>query len=114
MYLESPAGTGFSYSNTTSDYALSVDHKTEEDAYIFLINWLEKFPEYKFRDFYIAGESYAGHFVPQLAQVITDNNICGHQAKITLRGIAVCYVTPEYLSTQCLNKESVIRHNMYL
>jgi serine carboxypeptidase-like clade 2 len=32
-----------------------------EDAYSFLVNWLERFPEYKDREFYIAGESYAGN-----------------------------------------------------
>jgi carboxypeptidase C (cathepsin A) len=31
-----------------------------EDAYTFLVNWFERFPQYKYRDFYIAGESYAG------------------------------------------------------
>lgn len=31
-----------------------------EDAYTFLVNWFERFPQYKHRDFYIAGESYAG------------------------------------------------------
>ena len=31
-----------------------------EDAYTFLVNWLERFPQYKHREFYIAGESYAG------------------------------------------------------
>lgn len=31
-----------------------------EDAYIFLVNWLERFPQYKHREFYMAGESYAG------------------------------------------------------
>jgi carboxypeptidase C (cathepsin A) len=32
------------------------------DAYAFLVNWLGRFPQYKYRDFYIAGESYAGTF----------------------------------------------------
>lgn len=31
-----------------------------EDAYEFLVNWFERFPQYKHREFYIAGESYAG------------------------------------------------------
>lgn len=30
------------------------------DSYKFLVKWFEKFPQYKYRDFYIAGESYAG------------------------------------------------------
>ncbi|KAK9748330.1 hypothetical protein RND81_02G050200 [Saponaria officinalis] len=89
LYVESPAGVGFSYSNTTSDYDVSGDARTANDAYIFLLNWLQKFPEYKSRDFYIAGESYAGHFVPQLAQTILTNNLCGNFAQINLLGIAI-------------------------
>lgn len=60
LFLESPAGVGFSYTNTSSDLQTSGDKRTAEDAYVFLINWLERFPQYKYRDFYIAGESYAG------------------------------------------------------
>ncbi|CAM0907131.1 unnamed protein product [Alopecurus aequalis] len=70
LFLESPAGVGYSYSNTTADYSRSGDNRTAEDAYLFLANWMERFPEYKGREFYIAGESYAGHYVPQLAHVI--------------------------------------------
>ena len=60
IFLESPAGVGFSYSNTSSDYVRVGDERTAVDSYIFLLHWLERFPEYKGRDFYIAGESYAG------------------------------------------------------
>ncbi|CAM0907132.1 unnamed protein product [Alopecurus aequalis] len=70
LFLESPAGVGYSYSNTTADYSSSGDNRTAEDTYVFLANWMERFPEYKGRDFYITGESYAGHYVPQLAHAI--------------------------------------------
>ncbi|KAL0384184.1 UNVERIFIED_CONTAM: Serine carboxypeptidase II-3 [Sesamum radiatum] len=62
LFLESPAGVGFSYSNTSSDYVTG-DTRTAADSYTFLLNWLERFPEYKTRDFYITGESYAGHYI---------------------------------------------------
>ncbi|KAK7316632.1 hypothetical protein RJT34_00247 [Clitoria ternatea] len=88
LFLESPAGVGFSYSNTTSDYDNSGDKSTAKDAYTFLINWLERFPEYKNRDFYITGESYAGHYVPQLAYTILVNHKLNYKS-ITLKGIAI-------------------------
>ncbi|XP_065633787.1 serine carboxypeptidase-like 40 [Quercus suber] len=74
LFLESPAGVGFSYSNTTLDYSMSGDRRTAGDNYVFLLNWLRRFPEYKNRDFYVAGESYAGHYVPQLAHTILFHN----------------------------------------
>ncbi|KAJ8748720.1 hypothetical protein K2173_011269 [Erythroxylum novogranatense] len=74
LFVESPAGVGFSYSNTSSDYDNSGDRITAKDNYMFIRNWLERFPEYKDRDFYISGESYAGHYVPQLAHTILYHN----------------------------------------
>ncbi|KAE9598331.1 putative carboxypeptidase D [Lupinus albus] len=89
LFLESPGGVGFSYSNKSSDYDTSGDRKTATDNYIFLVNWFERFPEYKKRDFYIAGESYAGHYVPQLAHTILHNNKKANKSKINLKGIMI-------------------------
>ncbi|XXG60906.1 hypothetical protein AAC387_Pa04g2701 [Persea americana] len=89
IFLESPAGVGFSYSNTTSDYDVSGDKRTAQDSLTFLVNWLERFPQYKNRDFYITGESYAGHYVPQLALTILEFNKHTNQTAINLQGIAI-------------------------
>ncbi|KAL2491643.1 Serine carboxypeptidase-like 40 [Abeliophyllum distichum] len=89
LFVESPAGVGFSYSNTTSDYGKNGDRKTATDNYVFLLNWLERFPEYKNRDFYISGESYAGHYVPQLAHTILYHNKKAHKNIINFKGIII-------------------------
>ncbi|KAI7748752.1 hypothetical protein M8C21_003131 [Ambrosia artemisiifolia] len=84
LYLESPAGVGFSYSVDQSFYTSANDVITASDNLAFLEKWFEKYPEYKNRDFYITGESYAGHYVPQLANLIVHS-----KAKINLKGIAI-------------------------
>uniref|UniRef100_A0A2N9HL16 Carboxypeptidase n=1 Tax=Fagus sylvatica TaxID=28930 RepID=A0A2N9HL16_FAGSY len=89
IFLESPAGVGFSYSNTSSDYSKSGDKRTAADSYTFLVNWLERFPEYKNRDFFITGESYAGHYVPQLSYTILSKNKNKNQTVINFKGIAI-------------------------
>ncbi|XP_022898952.1 serine carboxypeptidase II-3-like [Olea europaea var. sylvestris] len=89
IFLESPAGVGFSYSNTTSDYYNAGDTSTANDTYTFLINWLERFPQYKTRNFYVTGESYAGHYAPQLAYTILLNNKNPNQTVINLKGISI-------------------------
>ncbi|KAM0973565.1 hypothetical protein ACFX2J_016726 [Malus domestica] len=89
LFLETPLGTGFSYSNTSSDYETVGDQSTAEDNYVFLVNWLERFPQYKTRDLFITGESSAGHYAPQLAYTILSNNNVTNQTKINLKGIAI-------------------------
>ncbi|MCD9646844.1 Serine carboxypeptidase-like 31 [Datura stramonium] len=87
LFLESPIGVGFSYSNTSADYLNLGDDFTANDTYTFLHKWLLKFPSYKKRPFYIAGESYAGKYVPELAEVIVDKNKLDPSLFIDLRGI---------------------------
>ncbi|KAK7401292.1 hypothetical protein VNO78_12659 [Psophocarpus tetragonolobus] len=89
LFLESPAGVGFSYSNKSSDYDINGDRKTAADNYVFLVNWLERFAEYKNRDFYIAGESYAGHYIPQIAHKILWHNKRAKKTIINLKGIMI-------------------------
>lgn len=89
LFLESPAGVGFSYTNTSSDFNTTGDSTTANDNVVFLLNWLERFPEYKKRDFYISGESYAGHYVPQLAHEILKHNKQANKTLINLKGIII-------------------------
>jgi serine carboxypeptidase-like clade II len=91
LFIEIPAGVGYSYSNTTSDYYNTGDQRTTDDAYTFLITWLEKFPEYQDRDFFITGESYAGHYIPELANLILSKNRATNVTSIKLKGVAVSF-----------------------
>ncbi|XP_018827734.2 serine carboxypeptidase-like 45 [Juglans regia] len=84
LYLESPAGVGFSYSSNKSFYSYVDDEITAQDSLLFLKLWFAKFPEYQNRDFFITGESYGGHYVPQLAHLIVQSNV-----KFKLKGIAI-------------------------
>lgn len=89
LFLESPAGVGFSYTNTSSNLKDTGDKRTAEDSLTFLIKWLERFPQYKNRELYIAGESYAGHYIPQLAKKIYDFNKGVTKKPINLKGFLV-------------------------
>uniref|UniRef100_A0A453CH14 Carboxypeptidase n=2 Tax=Aegilops tauschii subsp. strangulata TaxID=200361 RepID=A0A453CH14_AEGTS len=90
LFLEAPVGVGFSYTNKTADLGRLGDRVTAQDSYTFLLNWLAKFPEFKGRDFYIAGESYAGHYVPQLADLIYEGNkAAGRGSIINLKGFMI-------------------------
>ncbi|CAM0149711.1 unnamed protein product [Urochloa decumbens] len=89
LFLDSPVGVGFSYTNTSSDLTKLDDNFVAEDAYNFLVNWFKRFPQYKGREFYISGESYAGHYVPQLAELVYDRNKDKARTYINLKGFMV-------------------------
>ncbi|KAJ0988748.1 hypothetical protein J5N97_007104 [Dioscorea zingiberensis] len=87
LYLETPAGVGFSFATDSSYYSGVNDKMTARDNLVFLRRWFAKFPQYRNRDLYITGESYAGHYVPQLAQQMVMYN--KNDKIFNLKGIAL-------------------------
>ncbi|EPS60190.1 hypothetical protein M569_14612, partial [Genlisea aurea] len=88
LFVESPAGVGWSYSNTSSDYNTG-DANTARDLRVFLTEWLKKFPAFQNRDLFLTGESYAGHYVPQLAAALLDHNQRSPDRKFNIKGVGV-------------------------
>jgi serine carboxypeptidase-like clade II len=86
LYLESPAGVGFSKTNDPADYHVG-DKRTANDAYIFLTKFFgTKFSELNGREFWITGESYGGHYVPELANRVLEGNQQGGNVHINIKG----------------------------
>jgi carboxypeptidase C (cathepsin A) len=70
IYIESPAGVGFSICGKTEECNFN-DSNSADDNLIAVLNLMTmKFPELKDNDLYLSGESYAGIYVPYLAQRI--------------------------------------------
>ncbi|XP_010520852.1 PREDICTED: serine carboxypeptidase-like 20 isoform X2 [Tarenaya hassleriana] len=88
IYLDSPAGVGFSYSETKSDYSTN-DTQTAIDAHAFLLKWFRMFPEFQSNPFYISGESYAGIYVPTLASEVVNGIKDGVKPVINFKGYLI-------------------------
>ncbi|XP_027074136.2 serine carboxypeptidase-like 2 [Coffea arabica] len=85
IFLDSPAGTGFSYARTAKG-SQSTDLQASEHNYEFLRKWLHDNPEYISNSFYIGGDSYSGITVPILAQLVSNGNDAGIEPHIHLKG----------------------------
>lgn len=66
LYIEQPAGVGYSFGDCAAnpDQCFYDDNNMAEENLVSLLNWYEKFPEFKKNDLYVSGESYAGIYVP--------------------------------------------------
>jgi carboxypeptidase C (cathepsin A) len=65
LYIESPAGVGYSLAGNVQD-TIHNDMSTSVDAVAALYQWYLKFPEFVDNELYISGESYGGIYVPYL------------------------------------------------
>ncbi|KAK8300990.1 hypothetical protein V6Z11_D05G428400 [Gossypium hirsutum] len=88
LFIDSPIGSGWSYSNTSSDYS-NGDDSTNKILLTFMQKWYEKYPVFKSKDLYLAGSSFAGHFVPNLANALLDDNKQSKQSKFNLKGLVL-------------------------
>lgn len=88
LYLEAPAGVGFSYSTNEEDYETD-DDQTAADNVQALQAFFHAFPRFKRHEFFIAGESYGGVYVPTLAEAIVSLVDERKWDGPILRGIAV-------------------------
>ncbi|XP_028769706.1 serine carboxypeptidase-like 20 [Neltuma alba] len=88
IYLDSPAGVGFSFSKNKSDY-ITGDIKTASDTHTFLLKWFELYPEFLSNPFFIAGESYAGIYVPTLAYEVMKGIEAGARPNLNFKGYLV-------------------------
>jgi carboxypeptidase C (cathepsin A) len=105
IYLESPAGVGFSVNDIKDDSY--DDDKTAKDNRKALLNWLDRFSGYKTNDFFIAGESYAGVYVPKLASLLLNDT------GVNLKGIIVGNgITHNEIQNQAL-PDFAFEHGLY-
>eukprot|EP01122_Echinamoeba_exundans_P003223 TRINITY_DN13351_c0_g1_i1.p1 TRINITY_DN13351_c0_g1~~TRINITY_DN13351_c0_g1_i1.p1 ORF type:complete len:424 (+),score=116.62 TRINITY_DN13351_c0_g1_i1:59-1330(+) len=88
LFVDQPGGTGFSYVKNKHGYVTN-EQQVAADAYTFLQNFLNKFPQYRNLPFYITGESYAGHYIPSIAHYIWQMNQSPSNVRINLQGIAI-------------------------
>ena len=87
FFLEQPAGVGFSYPNLPAN-----DSTTADDTYHALLAFFAMHPELQGRPFYVMGESYGGHYVPNTVAAIEAGNAKlppGAKQRINLIGFAV-------------------------
>ena len=88
VYVDQPINTGFSYSTDPSD-DVHDEKRVADDMLQFLVEFVAAHPELDGNDFYITGESYAGHYVPAVSYRVFRAQQQGEGPAVKLRGFAI-------------------------
>jgi cathepsin A (carboxypeptidase C) len=89
LYLEAPAGVGFSFDSAQPSSPYAEDWEVAADNYKAILLFLQRFPEFASNDFFVSGESYGGIYVPTLTYIIVSGNKAGQNTPINLQGFAI-------------------------
>ena len=74
VYIDQPAGVSFSYSTNPVDYTLNSDTRAARDYHTFIQEFFKVNPTLANHDFYLAGESYAGAYLPMLGDYLVNDS----------------------------------------
>ena len=87
LFIDSPLNVGFSYSDgdRKGDKQVNSTEIATNHILNFLVNFYKTWPALKQNPLYITGESFAGHYIPNLAKKIAYNNSLG----FNLQGVAI-------------------------
>ncbi|KAL8533775.1 hypothetical protein ACS0TY_009973 [Phlomoides rotata] len=85
IFIDQPAGTGFSYAKTPEVY-ISSDSLAGMTIYEFLKKWLINHPKYLDTPLYIGGGSYSGIFVPLVLDQIYKGIEAGSKLHLNIKG----------------------------
>ncbi|KAL5763956.1 hypothetical protein ACOSQ2_016550 [Xanthoceras sorbifolium] len=88
LFVDQPTGTGFSYTSNENDIRHD-EAGVSNDLYDFLQAFFKEHPQYAKNDFYITGESYAGHYIPAFAARVHQGNKAKEGIHINLKGFAI-------------------------
>lgn len=81
IFLDQPVNTGYSYSGRSVSNTVAAS----KDVYALLTLFFKQFPQYSHQDFHIAGESYAGHYIP----VFTAEILSHQHRNINLKSVLI-------------------------
>lgn len=82
IFLDQPVNVGYSYSGSSVSNTVAAG----KDVYALLTLFFKQFPEYAHQDFHIAGESYAGHYIPVFTSEIQSHKKTNINLKSVLIG----------------------------
>lgn len=88
IFVDQPINVGFSYSHDPAD-TVTTEKGVADDMLDFLQAFFAAHPDLAHRDFFVTGESFAGHYVPAVAKRVWRAGKEGEGAPINLKGLAI-------------------------